>query len=263
MILFSCEHATDRMTDLLEGALPWPKRLAMRAHLLLCAGCRAFLRGLRAVPALVQEAFQEPPPEPAAGCASLDAVLSRIRAGEGRGPCSHPDATQFAALAEGHADLALRLLLEGHLGACPACRAAHPDLEAHAPAGIEGDGPPIPSGLRAQLPDSAGWTWYRHLLDGSRCAKLWQDGAAGASLWLVRVPSGHAFPNHRHGGDEAALLLAGWVHDGPETQGPGDFVRHGSGSEHAPIATGADGCWILARIGPGGARFSGWRRVFG
>jgi len=262
VIFFSCEHATARMTDHLEGALPWPKRLALWGHLALCDGCRAFLQGLRAVPRLAKEAFLEPAPEPAVGCASLDAVLSRIRAGEGRGPSFHPDEAQFESLSQGRADLALRLILEAHLGACAACRAAHPGLTAHAPASSHGEAP-LPVGLRAQLPDPSRWTWHRRLLDGSPCAKLWQDGAEGASLWLVFVHSGRRFPNHCHGSEEAALLLAGWVQDGPEAQGPGDFVRHAGGSVHAPVATSADGCWILARLGPGGARFRGWRGLFG
>ena len=262
MIFFSCEHATARMTDHLEGALPWPKRLALWGHLALCDGCRAFFRGLRAVPALAREAFREPEPASAAGCASLDAALARIRAGEGRGPSFHPEEAQFESLSQGRADLALRLLLEAHLGACAACRAAHPGLTAHAPDPSKAEAP-LPPGLQAHLPDPARWTWRRRLLSGSRCAKLWQDGGEGASLWLVFVPSGRRFPNHRHGGDEAALLLAGWVHDGLDAQGPGDFVRHAGGSEHAPVATGADGCWILARLGPGGARFRGWRGLFG
>ena len=263
MILFSCEHATERMTDHIEGALPWPKRLAMWGHLILCRGCRAFLHGLRAVPRLAREAFREPDPEPAVGCATLDAVLAKIRAGEASGPRLHPEAAQWEQLKAGGLDLPMRLLLETHLGACAACRGVHPDLPAHAPAEAKEGEAPLPAGLRTQLPDPARWTWYRHLLDGSRCAKLWQEETQGASLWLVFVPSGRRFPTHRHGGEETALLLAGWVHDGAETQGPGDFVRHAGGSEHAPVAEGAEGCWILARLGPGGARFRGWRGLFG
>ena len=264
MILFSCEHATARMTDHLEGALPWPQRLALRAHLVLCAGCRVFLKGLRAVPSLVRGALQEPLPPPAAGCSSLDAVLSRIRAGEGRGPRFHPDAEQIAQLKDGRLDLPMRLLLETHLGACASCRAAHPGLAAHAPAPEAKPGvPPIPEGVLDQLPPPGAWSWYRHLLKGARSARIWEDRATGVGLWLTFVPKGCRFPHHQHTGHEAAVLLAGWVQDGPDLNGPGDFVQHGGGSGHAPSATSEDGCWIFARVGPGGLRFSGWRRIFG
>ena len=263
MILFSCEHATERMTDHLEGALPWPKRLAMWGHLALCRACRAFLRTLREVPLLAREAFHEPAFEPATGRASLDAVLGRIHAGEGRGPMLHPQSARWAELEEGRADLAMRLLLETHLGACAGCRAAHPGHAAHGPATDAGSGPPVPAGILAQLPDPKTWTWYRHLLNGSRSARLWEDAATGAGLWLTLVPTGRRFPDHRHGGQEAAVMLSGWVQEGLDRAGPGDFVQNEAGSHHAPEATGQDGCWILVRLGPGGSRFSGWRRIFG
>ncbi|HTL97711.1 MAG TPA: zf-HC2 domain-containing protein [Holophagaceae bacterium] len=263
MILFSCAHATERMTDHLEGALPWPKKLAMRGHLLMCRACRAFLRSLGALPRLAREAFEEPLPESAVGCASLDAALGRIRSGEGRGPRFHPEAPHWDLLREGSLDLPLRLLMETHLGACAECRAAHPMAAAHAPVEASPGVPPVPGGVLSQLPDPKTWTWYRRLLGGARSARLWEDAATGAGLWLTFVPSGCRFPDHRHTGDEAAVLLTGWVEDGPELNGPGDFVRHGSGTHHAPVATGTDGCWILARVGPGGLRFSGWRRIFG
>ncbi|MBS1767293.1 MAG: zf-HC2 domain-containing protein [Acidobacteria bacterium] len=260
MILLNCEHATDRMTDLMEGALPWPKRLALRAHLVLCAGCRAFLKGLRTVPVLAKEAFQEPLPESALGCASLDAALAKIRAGEAAGPRFHPDGALIAQLRAGSADLPMRLLLETHLGACAACRAAQPELAAHAPA--RESTPPLPAGILAQLPSADAWAWHRHLLHGARSARIWEDSATGVGLWLTFVPKGCCFPHHWHTGHEAAVLLAGWVQDGSDLSGPGDFVQHRGGTGHAPTATSEDGCWILARMGPGGLRFSGWRRIF-
>ena len=263
MILFSCEHATERMTDHLEGALPWPKRLLMWGHLAMCRACQEFLRSLRELPRLARGALHEPPFEPAVGCATLDAALGRIRAGEGRGPVLHPDHSQWEALEGGQADLSLRLLLETHLGACADCRAAHPGHAAHGPAlGFEPDAPPIPHGVLSQLPDPKDWTWYRHLLKGARSARLWEDPGTGVGLWLTFVPTGKRFPHHEHTGQEAAVLLAGWVEDGPETAGPGDYVLRECGSHHAPHAAGPDGCWILARVGTGGLRFTGWRRMF-
>lgn len=264
MIFTHCEHATDRMTDLLEGALPWPKRLALWGHLMMCEACRGFLRSLRQVPILAHLAFDETSFESAIGCDSLEKALARIRAGEGRVPVLHPEAAAWAALREGKTDLPARLLLETHLGACSACRAMHSDFPAHAPVSAESNtAPPLPEGLLASLPDPKTWKWYRHFLRGARSARLWEDPRTGAGLWLTFVPSGRRFPHHRHSGQEAAVLLAGWIQDGPDQMGPGDFVRHEGGSDHAPVAMGTDGCWILARVGTGGLRFSGWRRIFG
>lgn len=264
MILFSCEHATERMTDHLEGALPWPKRLAMWGHLMMCRACRAFLSSLREVPVLLKMGFEESAPASSESGFCLDKALARIQAGEGRGPQLHPDATLWAALEEGRADLPAQLLLETHLGACAACRAAHPNQIAHPPVQAPTpDLPPLPPGVLARLPDPKTWSWYRHLLKGARSARLYEDATSGAGLWLTFVPSGRQFPHHRHTGEEAAVLLAGWVQDGPELAGPGDFVQREDGSHHAPSATGSDGCWIFARVGPGGLHFSGWRRIFG
>ncbi|HEU4952318.1 MAG TPA: zf-HC2 domain-containing protein [Holophagaceae bacterium] len=264
MILFNCEHATDRMTDYMEGALPWRERLALRVHLLACRTCPGFLRSLRQVPVLARQAYQEPLPASAVGCSALDAVLGRIRAGEGRTPQFHPDPIQWQLLAEGRLDLPMKLLLETHLGACAACRAAHPGATPASPVpeAVQGQ-PPLPRRILEQLPDPKAWTWYNHLLNGARSSRLWEDPATGVGLWLTYVPSGRRFPHHEHTGQEAAVLLAGWVQDGPDLAGPGDYVQREGGSHHAPSATGQDGCWIFARVGPGGLHFRGWRRIFG
>lgn len=260
MILFNCEHATARMTDHLERALPWPQRLAFRAHLLLCAGCRAFLKGLRAVPDLAREAFQEPEAPPAVGCATLDSVLAKIRSGAATaGPSFHPDAAQWARLESGQADLPTRVMLELHLGACPACRAAHPGFAFLDPADTQGAEPPLPAALLAQLRPATSWVWMRRFLNGSRAAKVWEEG--GTALWLTFVAPGSAFPRHRHCGAETSVLLAGWVREGLELAGPGDFIHREPGSEHAPEANGTDGCWVLSRIESAGIRFKGWRRL--
>ncbi len=257
MILFNCEHATDRMTEFTEGALPWPTRMALRAHLLLCRACREFLRGLRAVPHVTRVAFQEPVAAPAVGCAALDAVLTKIQKGEASGPTFHPAASLVEAVVAGRADLPTRLLLETHLGACAACRAAHPELSAHAP--VSSGEVPLPQAVLAHLSLPSAWIWRRRFLDGSRAAKVWEDG--GTSLWLTFVAPGRAFPGHRHLGAETSVLLSGWVREGLELAGPGDFIHREPGSEHAPEATGSEGCWVLSRLESGGIRFHGWRRM--
>ncbi|MBT9097316.1 zf-HC2 domain-containing protein [Methylovulum psychrotolerans] len=42
----SCKQMTQLLSDSLETPLPWPKRSAMRLHLLICATCRRYRRHL-------------------------------------------------------------------------------------------------------------------------------------------------------------------------------------------------------------------------
>ncbi|MDD5271873.1 MAG: hypothetical protein PHU14_04055 [Methylovulum sp.] len=42
----SCKEMTRLLSDSLETRLPWPKRSAMRLHLLICGTCRRYRRHL-------------------------------------------------------------------------------------------------------------------------------------------------------------------------------------------------------------------------
>lgn len=265
MILFSCREATDRMTDLMEGEISFFDGLALRSHLSICPGCRKFLASLRRVPAFLKELFEEPPVAPPEGGLVLDRVLASIRQGQAQGPRQHPAPQLWSALAAGSADLPQRLMLETHLGSCAACRAEHPGHAAHEipeSARLSAEVPPLPASLRALLPPESSWSWMRKGLGGARSARLLLDKASGASLYLSFLPPGSRFPQHHHAAAEAALVLDGWVQDGPFLVGPGDYLEHDDGTQHAPEAVGPDGCWILARLGPGGLRFKGWRGLF-
>jgi putative transcriptional regulator len=64
---------------------------------------------------------------------------------------------------------------------------------------------------------------------------------AGADCGLVRLEPGARFPQHRHGGDEWVLVLAGEAEE-EETGGrwlPGDLLHRGAGSVHAYRAVGS------------------------
>ncbi len=47
--MFSCKDVTTHVSDYLEGELPWHATLRLRAHLLICEGCRHMVRQLRLV----------------------------------------------------------------------------------------------------------------------------------------------------------------------------------------------------------------------
>ncbi len=64
-------------TDYMEGALSWRQRLAIRLHLLVCDGCRAFLQQMRRTVRLVGNLPTPPlPPETEA------LLLARLRDGQ-------------------------------------------------------------------------------------------------------------------------------------------------------------------------------------
>jgi len=45
--MLNCHKVTDMGSDLLEGRARWTERAAVRLHLMLCDGCRRYLRQLR------------------------------------------------------------------------------------------------------------------------------------------------------------------------------------------------------------------------
>jgi hypothetical protein len=47
--MFSCKDVTTHASDYLEGTLPWQATLRLRAHLLICDGCRRMVRQMRLI----------------------------------------------------------------------------------------------------------------------------------------------------------------------------------------------------------------------
>lgn len=78
-LLFTCRDVRERLTDCAEGALTPRERALVWLHLLVCAACAAFERGLRALPGLAKGLLgaQEPPPAEAAE--ALKEALRRLR----------------------------------------------------------------------------------------------------------------------------------------------------------------------------------------
>jgi hypothetical protein len=78
-LLPTCHDVQTLATEYREGSLPFATRLGIRLHLLLCWACRAFLRGLEALPSLSRRALSPEPVTPAPALDALDAALKAIR----------------------------------------------------------------------------------------------------------------------------------------------------------------------------------------
>jgi hypothetical protein len=57
----SCRELTELSTDYLEDALDAPLREAVELHLVVCGGCRSYLRQQRAIPWLLRHHLQRGP----------------------------------------------------------------------------------------------------------------------------------------------------------------------------------------------------------
>jgi anti-sigma factor ChrR (cupin superfamily) len=247
--MLRCEDVTRLATEHLEGALPPGLGLRLRAHLALCRTCRAFLASLKALPRILDEppgAREAAPPDP--GRSALAAALARIAGGEARPlpPPAHPapaEALEGADRPDGDRTLGLMV------AAYRALRAAGPLPEE----------PYLPSALREALPEPGRWRWRRALLRGCRATELLRDPRSGACLYLLVLPTGAAFPDHRHEGLEDFLVLHGNAEDDRHYLGPGDWLRTGPGTEHRCLQGRRETCWGLARVERGGLRLLGWR----
>lgn len=45
--MLNCREITERTSDYLDAALPWPVRLQVRMHLLMCRFCREYVRQMQ------------------------------------------------------------------------------------------------------------------------------------------------------------------------------------------------------------------------
>jgi putative transcriptional regulator len=203
----------------------------------------------------------------------------------------HPPEEILLDFACGEADLPQRVLVEGHLAGCAACRAAVGELArpggeilrllpAEAPpahlwqrvlGGIEAGrrrGPdplaelPLPEAarqeLRLDLPGVAPPRWRGAWAPGARFAVLTRDAHTGAFLVAAHMPSSRAFPRHEHLGAENVLVLAGGYEDHLGRYEAGEYAVYAAGSRHRPATEPGEECWILSRL-EAPIRFLGWR----
>ena len=47
--MLNCREITQRASDVLDGTLPWPVRLQVRLHVMMCRFCREYVRQLSLV----------------------------------------------------------------------------------------------------------------------------------------------------------------------------------------------------------------------
>ncbi|HET7041337.1 MAG TPA: cupin domain-containing protein [Gemmatimonadales bacterium] len=203
----------------------------------------------------------------------------------------HPPEELLLAVASGQADLPHRVLVEGHLDACAACRATLAELSAPGgallasltpeppadrlweslrtriaalPPGPGPDDPlltgiPLPQGARRELPPIPRLTWHIPLARGARMALLARDRFTGSQLIVGHMPARRAGPRHLHVGPEDVLVLAGGYEDQYGTFEAGAYGTYAPGTQHRPFTEPNEECWILLRLERPNL-FFGWRR---
>jgi len=200
-------------------------------------------------------------------------------------PAHHPDENLWLEFVTGQLDPASRILLEGHLAYCGACRVQASGLAEPGGASLNDQAPveAVPPGLLASLmgkvkpprPPAVGaealplppavWPllqglekarWQGALTPGFRFLRVFQDGGPG--LFLVHLKAGRPFPRHGHTSLERSLILTGGLRDEAGVLEAGDFEQTSEDRVHAPVALADEDCWLLASL-EGTLRFKGWR----
>lgn len=204
----------------------------------------------------------------------------------------HPSEELLLAVASGQADLPHRVLVEGHLDGCAACRAVMGEISAPGGALLENlpempippglweslmakiqalpqeppsrkafAGIPLPDSVFRELPDLQApedIRWHRLPLRGARLARLLRDPITGSTLLLGHMPPKRFFPEHVHLGPEDVLVLAGGYEDHFGTFEAGAFASYAPGSKHHPLTEPDEECWTLTRLEKPNL-FTGWR----
>ncbi len=78
-LLPSCKDVQSLATEYQEGHLSFSDRFGIRVHLLLCWACRAFIRGLEALPGITKRALAPPGGAPPEAQKALAATLKRLK----------------------------------------------------------------------------------------------------------------------------------------------------------------------------------------
>ncbi|MBI1752975.1 MAG: hypothetical protein HY014_11295 [Acidobacteria bacterium] len=80
-LLPSCHDVQTHLTEYLEGALPFHRRLGIGVHLLLCRVCSGVLRGLQALPWVAKASLKAPETAPEEARRALADVQALLRKG--------------------------------------------------------------------------------------------------------------------------------------------------------------------------------------
>jgi putative transcriptional regulator len=199
---------------------------------------------------------------------------------------THPRPDHLSDYAAGSLSAGMSLLVASHLTFCPHCRdwtarletlggaflqdqraegVAAPDLgcvlprldRAGAPqreAPPEDDDPVLPRPLRQALGQRVDAIRWRFLLPGLADHGL--HGYASEDVRLIRGRPGTKIPMHTHEGEEATLVLAGYLQDGGSTFGCGEVSVAGPDDNHRPQIVGDRDCICLS-VMTGPMRFTG------
>ena len=187
-------------------------------------------------------------------------------------PVHHPDEGLLIDYAAGTLEAGAHLVIGGHLGACPACRATVEETEAVGgallsalrPAALSADAlalalarieRPAPA---AAAPPKAPDDWIDIAPEALRAAakrRRWAapgvwvapvtQGPGGARSYLLGVAAGMSVPRHTHRGSEMILVLKGAYADGDTRHGPGDFAINDDSVDHQPRTTEDGECVCL------------------
>ena len=266
-LFLTCQDVLRFIPDYEDNLLSTSLRLRLSVHLKACKPCLEMLESLRVLPRILRSALsdessnnerQSPSPE---AKKALDAVLARLQAGGRLAQGTHPGSLYqhrsahpipdfvSQALVAGTADRPMRLMAE-----------AYQAIQEHG--GALATEPFLPDSILKELPRLDQWKWTKTLLNGCSSAFLSKDPDTGASLHMILLPPGRTFPDHRHRGDEHALLLAGRAETDRYYGTAGDWFHQMSGTEHRALqGRGQDTCWALGRLEGPGVHLLGWRGV--
>lgn len=80
MILMpSCQHVRENLTEYMEGKLPLHERMGIRLHLLMCKVCDGLLHALRTLPTFSKAILGAPEEAPAEAQETLGRVLENLK----------------------------------------------------------------------------------------------------------------------------------------------------------------------------------------
>jgi putative transcriptional regulator len=202
----------------------------------------------------------------------------------------HPAEEILVAVASGQADLPHRVMVEGHLDGCAACRATMAEISAPGgallaslpaerppdllwqrlrarvgalpPGGTAGSpvlaGLPLPAGARRELPEMKELRWRKLPAHPARYAVLLRDRLTGSALVLGHMPPERGYPAHVHLGPEDILVLAGGYEDCFGAFETGAWAAYAPGSRHRPVTEPGEECWTLTRLEKPNL-YLGWR----
>lgn len=136
--------------------------------------------------------------------------------------------------------------LDTHEDRTPPDRGARVDLESD-----------VPAPLQRFVGPSLGTIDWKTISPGVRRHSIELPSAAQSSLYMLRISSGKAVPEHGHGGAEITLVLSGAYRDVLGRFGPGDIADLDEHIEHQPkVDAGAPCICLVATEAP--TRFTGF-----